>query len=297
MAKVSPMLRSFNAGEFSALLDGRVDLDRYPASAHKMLNAVAAPQGPAICRSGTAYVHHAFGNAARIALIAFVFSNEQAKLIEVSTGRMRFMDEDGLQVYAAVAATTRPASGGNLVIRSATLGAVVGDEVVLNGYPDQYSLNGRVARITAVATNDYTLDIAHPTGLATDTAITVARVYHIASPYTVAQRMTLRYVQSVDVVYILAEGTRPRKLSRYGDYDWRLEVVNFSDGPYMPINETTTRLTPSATGNAVPAMTSNTAPAGTASSSTNRAAVNASGTDPRDAFGRDITYPLQATDA
>ena len=80
MAKVSPMLRSFNAGEFSALLDGRVDLDRYPASAHKMLNAVAAPQGPAICRSGTAYVHHAFGNAARIALIAFVFSNEQAKL-------------------------------------------------------------------------------------------------------------------------------------------------------------------------------------------------------------------------
>ena len=297
MAKVSPMLRSFNAGEFSALLDGRVDLDRYPASAHKMLNAVAAPQGPAICRSGTAYVHHAFGNAARIALIAFVFSNEQAKLIEVSTGRMRFMDEDGLQVYAAVAATTRPASGGNLVIRSATLGAVVGDEVVLNGYPDQYSLNGRVARITAVATNDYTLDIAHPTGLATNTAITVARVYHIASPYTVAQRMTLRYVQSVDVVYILAEGTRPRKLSRYGDYDWRLEVVNFSDGPYMPINETTTRLTPSATGNAVPAMTSNTAPAGTASSSTNRAAVNASGTDPKDAFGRDITYPLQATDA
>ena len=69
MAKVSPMLRSFNAGEFSALLDGRVDLDRYPASAHKMLNAVAAPQGPAICRSGTAYVHHAYGNQPRIALI------------------------------------------------------------------------------------------------------------------------------------------------------------------------------------------------------------------------------------
>lgn len=91
MAKSSPMLRSFNAGEFSALLDGRVDLDRYPASAHKMLNAVAAPQGPAIFRSGTAYVHHAFGNAVRIALISFVFSNEQAKLIEVSTGRMRFM--------------------------------------------------------------------------------------------------------------------------------------------------------------------------------------------------------------
>lgn len=297
MAKSSPMLRSFNAGEFSALLDGRVDLDRYPASAHKMLNAVAAPQGPAIFRSGTAYVHHAFGNAVRIALISFVFSNEQAKLIEVSTGRMRFMDEDGLQVYAAVAATTRPASGGNLVIRSATLGAVVGDEIVLNGYPDPYSLNGRVARVTAVATDDYTLDIPHPAGLVTNTAVTVARVYHIASPYTVAQRATLRYVQSVDVVYLLAEGTRPRKLSRYGDYDWRLEVVDFSDGPYMPINETTTKITPSATGNAVPSMTTNTTPSGTASSSSNRAAVNASGTNPIDAFGRDITYPLQATDA
>ena len=93
------MLRSFNAGEFSALLDGRVDLDRYPASAHKMLNAIAAPQGPAIFRSGTAYVHHAYGNQPRIALIPFVFSNEQAKVIEVSAGeggaggRMRFMDE------------------------------------------------------------------------------------------------------------------------------------------------------------------------------------------------------------
>lgn len=293
MAKASPMVRSFNAGEFSELLEGRTDLERYSASLRKMMNVIAAPQGPAISRSGTVFVTPTSNTGEYSSVIPFVFSNEQAKLIEFASDRIRFVDEDGLQVYEPVAATITSGSGATIVFTSASLGANVGDQVVLAGFPANYNLNGEVAKITAKLGTSYTLDRAYPALSVVNG--TVARVYHVACDYTEGQRKAMRFVQSVDVLYLLTD-SRTRKLSRFGDYDWRLERIDFVDGPYMPINDTPTTLTPSATGNAVPNMTSDTTPSGVCGGGGNRPFVNGTTAVPVEFIGRNITYALEESE-
>lgn len=293
MAKASPLVRSFNAGEFSELMEGRTDLDRYPASTRALSNFIVAPQGPAIGRSGTQFVVPVADHDEISVLVPFIFSNEQAKMLEFADDRIRFIDEEGIQVYAAKAFTTSTTSP--FVITSATLGANVGDDVVLSGYPADYNLNGEIVRITAKAGNNYTLDIAHPAkpGVAGQ----VSRVYHIASTYTEQQRQEIWYTQSVDVMYLFTSA-RPKKLSRYDTYDWRLEDVKFIDGPYMPVNETTTTIEPSTTGNAIANMTANNAPSPlVASSSTDRPFVNGAAAGDQKFLERTLTYDLFAASA
>lgn len=255
MPKASPMIRSFNAGEFSELLEGRVDLDRYPASLRSLVNYIAAPQGPAISRSGTAFVAPVADETKYSALLPFVFSNEQAKVLEFAQDRIRFLDEDGVQVYDTRVATVTSSAGTFIVADVPDLDANVGDQVALSSFPSSYNLNGEIAKITAKTGDAYTLDLTYPAGVTVEDG-QFARVYHVPCVYTEAQLRSMRFVQSVDVLYLLTSASRPRKLSRFGDYDWRLETVEFRDGPFLPINDTSTTLTPGGTGNAVPDMTS-----------------------------------------
>lgn len=294
MPKASPNIRSFNAGEFSELLAGRVDLDRYPSSLRSLVNYIAAPQGPAISRSGTEFMSPVADETEYSNILPFVFSNEQAKVLEFASDRIRFLDEDGVQVYTGVAATVTSAAGAAIEINAPGLGAVVGDQVALSGFPVSYNLNGEIANVTAVSGDDYTLDKNYPNTAVVDG--TVSRVYHVDCVYTEEQRRSLRYVQSVDVMYLLTGASRPRKLSRYGDYDWRLEDVEFIDGPFMPVNDTSTTLTPNGTGNAIPTMTSNTTPSGECKGSGNRPAVTGTKTTPDEFLGRDLTYSLDASE-
>lgn len=291
MAKASPHVRSFNAGEFSELLEGRTDIDRYPSSLRSMYNYIAAPQGPGLSRSGTAFVVPVSDHDEVSALLPFVFSDEQAKALEFSDDRIRFIDEDGIQIYAPVADVNVTSDAGDpIVFASDLLDAEEGDDVVIMGLPANYNMSGEIARITAKTGNIYTLNMSYTAGVTVEN-FEAARVYHVPCVYTEEQRMGLRFVQSVDVMYLLTAKHRTLKLSRYDDYDWRLENFVFVDGPYLPTNETTTRLTPSATGNAVPDMTANNAPSGTCSASSVRGAV----AEDAKFLGRTLNYSLAAS--
>lgn len=297
MAKASPAIRSFNSGELSALIDGRTDVQQYPSGARRLFNYIAAPQGPAICRSGTMRMSRTRDEDAASTVVPFIRSDEQAKILEFAADRIRFLDDDGLQVYVASAATLTSSTNQQMVLDSAALdaiGAVVGDQVVLSGWPSNYNLNGEVATIVGKVGISFTLDKFFPT-LAPANGL-LSRVYHVPCVYTEQERQELRYVQSVDVVYLLSGTKRTRKLSRNGDYDWRLVDVTFIDGPYMPVNETTTTLAPAATGNAIPIMTSNVAPSGTCGGSGSRAHVAGTLAVPVVFLERNVSYDLPATD-
>lgn len=289
MVKVSPMVRSFNGGEFSALMEGRTDIDRYPASMRKLINFVAAPQGPAIARSGTRMIVPVARHDEESVLVEFLFSNEQAQLLELAGDRIRFVTELGVQVYDMVSATA--SSIVPFQITSADLDADIGDDVVLTGYPTDYGLNDTIGRITDKVGTVYTLDATWPTGKSL-VAASASRVYHVALDYTLAERKRIRVLQSVDVMYLL-NGNQPRKLSRYGAYDWRLELYVNEDGPYMPINETSTTLSVDRTGNAIPVMTSDILPSGEATASGSRPSV-ASGSD--SFLDRLVNYALFAAE-
>lgn len=290
MAKASPFVRGFNAGLFSALMEGRTDLEFYPASLRRSLNCILTPQGPAICRSGTRFAAPVADNSSVSTLKAFVYNNEQAKVLEFSSDRIRFLDEDGIQAYAAAAATISGTSPFKLDIP--TVAATVGDDFVLTGFPADYNLNGEIVRVVSAAGTTYTFNRNVSASLSG--AGLASKVYAVPIDYTEDERKSLQLLQDVDITYLLCGTKRTRKLSRYGDYDWRLTDVSFVDGPYQPVNDTATVLALSATGNAVPVLTSNTS-SGTATGSGKRnagSAVAAGGTW----LGRTYALGLPATD-
>ncbi|WP_421917373.1 hypothetical protein [Mesorhizobium sp.] len=95
----------------------------------------------------------------------------------------------------------------------------------------------------------------------------------VASPYLEADLFDLAYVQSADQMWITHRNYPPKVLTRTAHTAWTLSDYEFLDGPYDPINDTATTLTPGGTGHLTPQMTSNTAPSGTASTASGTASA------------------------
>lgn len=95
--------------------------------------------------------------------------------------------------------------------------------------------------------------------------------YTITTPYLEADLKYIKFRQSGDVVYVFCLGYRPRLLTRISETNWTLTDYTPQDGPYMPINETATTLTPADTGSVTPKMTSLTLPSGVVSTTSGAA--------------------------
>ena len=92
--------------------------------------------------------------------------------------------------------------------------------------------------------------------------------YEIATPFDTDDLPFLHGRQVADAFYLFSGGRKQVQiLKRMGETNWTLEPYKTKDGPYLPINETATTLTPSDYGDLTPKMTSNTAPRGTLTSS------------------------------
>ena len=75
--------------------------------------------------------------------------------------------------------------------------------------------------------------------------------YEISSPYTTAQLFDLKFAQSADVMYICNENHPVKKLSRTGHTSWTLTDVDFTNGPYLDSNTSSTTMTPSGTSGSI----------------------------------------------
>jgi hypothetical protein len=75
----------------------------------------------------------------------------------------------------------------------------------------------------------------------------VGAAYEIATPYLEAELFELVITQSADVLYIAHQNHEPRTLSRLGDTNWELDIIQFLDGPYDAVNATDTTFGLSAT--------------------------------------------------
>lgn len=70
--------------------------------------------------------------------------------------------------------------------------------------------------------------------------------YEIASVYTHDEVQQIQFVQVGNVLYLAHERHYPRTLTRNSHQSWTLANFPFVDGPYYPINDTTTSVTGSA---------------------------------------------------
>lgn len=66
--------------------------------------------------------------------------------------------------------------------------------------------------------------------------------YEVATPYLEADLRELYFFQSADVLYICHNDYQPRKLIRTSDTSWSLDLFEFEEMPYYPINSTATTI-------------------------------------------------------
>lgn len=74
-------------------------------------------------------------------------------------------------------------------------------------------------------------------------------VYEIAAPYTASDADEIAYVQTSLALYLVHPDWAPRRLSREAPNQWRLELLDFIDGPYLDFDiddQPVTTLTPAA---------------------------------------------------
>ena len=102
MARVTWMQNNFNAGEWSPLTYGRVDLERYRSALALCRNYVPTAQGGLTRRPGTRYVANVKNSANVVRLVAFEFSITQAYVLEFGAGYIRFYLNNGQLLNAGV---------------------------------------------------------------------------------------------------------------------------------------------------------------------------------------------------
>lgn len=96
MTRVSPINTTFNAGELSPLMRGRVDLAKYGNGCELMENAIPQIAGPATKRPGTRFVRAVANSLFRSRLIPFEFSTTQAFALEFGNNVIRFFANGGI---------------------------------------------------------------------------------------------------------------------------------------------------------------------------------------------------------
>lgn len=96
MAKGSPIINSFNGGEFSPLMAGRADLKYYANGCRRIRNFIPTVQGPARRRPGARFVAEIKASANRSWLWKFEFNVEQAYVLEFGNQYIRFFSNHGV---------------------------------------------------------------------------------------------------------------------------------------------------------------------------------------------------------
>ena len=249
MARVAVQLTNFTGGELSPRLDGRNDLNKYSSGCKTLENMIVYPHGSAARRSGTQFVAEVKNSAAKTRLIPFEFSTTQTYMLEFGNQYIRFYKDNGQILESDV--TISGATQANPVVITATGHSYDnGDEISITGVVGMTELNNKRYLVANKTTNTFEItDVdgtnINGTGFTAYTSGGVAnRVYEISTPYLTAELFDIKFAQSADVMYITHPNHEVEKLSRTGHTSWTLADVDFTDGPYLDNNITTTTLNP-----------------------------------------------------
>lgn len=90
MPRVAPLQNNFSSGEFSPLVQGRVDSELYHTGLDTCLNYIPLPQGGLVRRPGTRDVAEVKTSAKSTRLVEFEFSTTQAYVLEFGDQYIRF---------------------------------------------------------------------------------------------------------------------------------------------------------------------------------------------------------------
>jgi hypothetical protein len=224
MAKNSPALGNFNAGQLSPEMDGRVDVDKYQNGCHALQNFIPLVQGPARRRPGTKFIAAAKSGTAATYLRRFEFNETTACIIEFGDYYCRFY-QNGAKVTVSGLSTWNIGtaySAGSLVTYSGT-----NYWAITSGTGHQPDVSPTYWYAMPA---DGTLEIQTPWQV---------------SAGSIAGINPLQFVQSADVLYVAGGsiGVAPYQLTRLSGFTvWSLTQFAPTDGPFLEGNSSTTTM-------------------------------------------------------
>jgi len=249
MARVAVELTNFTGGELSPRLDGRTDLAKYTSGCSTLENLVVYPHGSAARRPGSTFLAEVANSANKTRLIPFEFSTTQTYMLEFSNLKMRVYKDSGavLEGDKTITAITK---ANPAVVTANSHGYSNGDEVVITAVGGMTEVNGKRFLVADKTTNTFELQDKDGVDINSSSFTTYTsggvsnKVFELATPYTTAQLFDIKFAQSADVMYITHPEHEVEKLSRTGHTAWTLTDVDFTNGPFMDANITTTTLNP-----------------------------------------------------
>jgi len=249
MARVAVELTNFTGGELSPRLDGRTDLTKYTSGCSTLENLIVYPHGAAARRPGSTFLAEVANSANKTRLIPFEFSTTQTYMLEFSNLKMRVYKDSGsvLEGDKTISAITK---ANPAVVTATSHGYSNGDEVVITAVGGMTEVNGKRFLVADKTTNTFELQDKDGVDINSSSFTTYTsggvsnKVFELATPYTTAQLFDIKFAQSADVMYITHPAHEVEKLSRTGHTAWTLTDVDFTNGPFMDANITTTTLNP-----------------------------------------------------
>lgn len=269
MAKSSFAQTDFTGGEVSPFVYGRVDVQDYGRSLTLSKNGLALEQGLWVRRPGTQFAHFTKGTGSSASrLVSFEAAVDSAYVLEFGDQFIRaFNSPSSDRQWNSIAGFPLAISSitqANPVKITTSLahGMSTGDPVYLhgafaNGSGDirkQVSADLNVTEYSATisSSTSFTVGIDGSSSLITSFNTTngfAIPMVQISTQYLIAEVPDIRYVQSVDVMYLVHTNHIPRTLSRTSStFDtFAITDMDLLDGPYLDTNATATTLTPGAT--------------------------------------------------
>lgn len=263
MAKATTIQSAFNAGEYSDLLKGQVNLEKRQRGEAVELcqNMIALKQGPAIRRGGSKFIKEVADSSNRTHLVEFISSADQGYILEFGDSIIRFYKDNSAITATAQDITNITNADPAVVTYSGADTYANGDEIFISNVVGMDNINGLFYKVANVNAGANTFELTYVDGNNIDTASfgsyssggTVAEVYEIASPYSTSDLFDsngifqVHHLQSADVLYLFHGSYEIRALSRVSDNNWSLTTIQLEDGPFLPTNVETTTLTLSGT--------------------------------------------------
>lgn len=201
MPKVSKIQASFNTGQISKSVYGRVDNPRYEAALAKAFNYIPIVQGPLIRRPGTKYVANWKNSTQAPALVPFSFSLTQNYIFEFGDKYIRFYANEG--------------------------------QIVTNTTSFYVAGHGVASRFTGIRST--TSPNINET-ISASSVIASGSILELPSPYAYLDVPKIKFTQKQDTLYLTHPSYPTSKLVRTGFNTWDLKTIEFQDGPYLPLN-------------------------------------------------------------
>ena len=248
-----PLQPVFARGELSPRLFSRADIDHYKMGLSECVNWLVMKQGGLRRRPGTEWIDRAKYSYFKCRLVRFVFSTQQAYVLEFGHGYIRFYANGGIVNKGQWSGIVfNP--GTNLINFPTPNNLAVGDKVVFSStgsLPPEVVEHGTYF-VTAIST--YQIQISDTPGgvsLIFSTGGTgvhsILAPIELVAPWDYNQVWKLQFAQSADVLYIAHPDFQQMMLSRFSGSTFSLVPYTGFDGPYLPENTTATSCAPSAT--------------------------------------------------